>query len=62
MGDLADMLWGVDEVIEQLSRAWTLQPGDLVFTGTPAGVAALARGQRLRAAVEGLPELNFRVE
>ena len=42
-GDLADLIWNVDETIEQLSAAWTLQPGDLIFTGTPAGVGAVVR-------------------
>ena len=37
-GDLADLIWSVNETIEQLSRAWVLQPGDLIYTGTPAGV------------------------
>lgn len=60
-GDLADMIWGVEETIEQLSRAWTLRAGDLIFTGTPAGVGAVVRGDRLRAVVAGLPELNLRV-
>jgi fumarylpyruvate hydrolase len=56
-GDLADMIWNVRETIAWLSRAWTLKPGDLVFTGTPAGVAAVARGQRLHGKVAGLADL-----
>ena len=42
-GDLRDLIWNVAETIETLSKAWTLQPGDLIFTGTPAGVAAVCR-------------------
>ena len=60
-GDLSQMIWNVAETIAQLSRAWALQPGDLVFTGTPAGVAAVQRGDLLQARVEGLPGLAVRV-
>ena len=38
---IGKLIWSVPEIIEQLSAAWTLQPGDLIFTGTPAGVAAV---------------------
>ena len=57
-GDLAELIWSVAEVIEQLSRAWTLQPGDLVFTGTPAGVGAVVRGDVMEAAIAGLGTLR----
>jgi fumarylpyruvate hydrolase len=60
-GDLADLIWSVDETIEQLSRAWLLQPGDLIFTGTPAGVGAVQRGDRLEGAIEGLGTLRVTV-
>ena len=43
-GDLAELIWNVAETIETLSRAWTLQPGDLIYTGTPAGVGAVVAG------------------
>jgi len=56
-GDLSDMIWNVRETIAWLSRAWTLKPGDLIFSGTPAGVAAVGRGQRLHGRVAGLPDL-----
>ena len=56
-GDLSDMIWNVRETIAWLSRAWTLKPGDLIFTGTPAGVAAVARGQTLTGRVAGVGEL-----
>ena len=49
-GDLADLIWSVNETIEHLSAAWTLQPGDLIFTGTPAGVGAVARGDLMEGA------------
>jgi fumarylpyruvate hydrolase len=60
-GDLAEMIWSVDEVLAALSGYDTLLPGDLVFTGTPAGVAALVLGDRVRAGVDGLPELAFEI-
>lgn len=60
-GDLADLIWSVDETIAQLSAAWTLAPGDLIFTGTPAGVGAVVRGDRMLAAIDGLGELTVDV-
>jgi fumarylpyruvate hydrolase len=60
-GDLAGMIWSVREVIEQLSRAWQLQPGDLVYTGTPAGVGAVQRGDVMDAAIDGVGTLRVRV-
>ena len=60
-GDLADLIWSVNETIEQLSRAWTLRAGDLIFTGTPAGVGAVVRGDLLEARIEGLPPLCVKV-
>jgi fumarylpyruvate hydrolase len=47
----------VREAISWLSRAWTLAPGDLIFTGTPAGVAAVGRGQTLTGRIAGLSDL-----
>ncbi len=60
-GDLADLIWSVDETIEQISRGWLLQPGDLIFTGTPAGVGAVQRGDRMEGAIEGLGTLRVAV-
>jgi fumarylpyruvate hydrolase len=60
-GRVDGMIWNVAEVIAALSRAWTLAPGDLVFTGTPEGVAAVQPGDRLDAAVEGLEGLRLEV-
>jgi fumarylpyruvate hydrolase len=56
-GDLSDLIWNVRETIAWLSRAWTLMPGDLIFTGTPSGVAAVTRGQTLRGHIAGLSDL-----
>jgi fumarylpyruvate hydrolase len=56
-GDLSDLIWNVRETIAWLSRAWTLKPGDLIYTGTPAGVAAVGRGQTLTGRIAGLSDL-----
>ncbi len=60
-GDLSDLIWNVAETLEQLARAWTLQPGDLIFTGTPAGVGTVLRGDLLCARIAGLPDLMLRL-
>jgi fumarylpyruvate hydrolase len=60
-GDLADLIWSVNETIEQLSAAWTLAPGDLIYTGTPAGVGAVVRGDLMEGAVAGLGTLRVAV-
>ncbi|MEP7281074.1 MAG: fumarylacetoacetate hydrolase family protein [Rubrivivax sp.] len=60
-GDLADLIWNVAETIEQLSQAWLLQPGDLIFTGTPAGVGAVLRGDLMEGRIEGLGSLRVQV-
>ncbi len=60
-GDLTELIWSVNETIEQLSRAWQLQPGDLIFTGTPAGVGAVVRGDVMEGAIAGLPSLRVAV-
>jgi fumarylpyruvate hydrolase len=59
--DLADMVWPVPALIAHLSRFYRLRPGDLIFTGTPAGVGPVAPGARLAAGVAGLPELRVAV-
>jgi fumarylpyruvate hydrolase len=55
------LIWSVAEVIEHLSAAWTLVPGDLIFTGTPEGVGAVVPGDLLAGQVDGLPELQVRI-
>jgi fumarylpyruvate hydrolase len=59
--DLKDLIWNVNETIEHLSAAWTLQPGDLIYSGTPAGVAAVVRGDVMEGQVAGLPALRVAV-
>lgn len=51
-GDIADMIWSVPEIIAELSSWFELKPGDLIFTGTPAGVGRLEPGDRVRGGVD----------
>ncbi|RMC36305.1 fumarylacetoacetate hydrolase family protein [Paracoccus alkanivorans] len=60
-GDLADMIWSVPEIIAHLSRFVALAPGDLIYTGTPAGVGAVKAGQIVTVGIEGLEPLVTRV-
>ena len=60
-GDLGDMIWGVPHVIAALSQLVALKPGDLIFTGTPAGVGALARGDLLEGEIEGVGRVRTRI-
>lgn len=59
--DLSAMIWPVADVIAHLSRLVELAPGDLIFTGTPAGVGAVQRGQTVRVTIEGLTPLLTRI-
>lgn len=58
---LADMIWLVPEIIMELSRRFELRPGDLIFTGTPAGVGALTPGDEIQVAVGALTPLRFNI-
>jgi fumarylpyruvate hydrolase len=58
-GVLSDMIWNVSEVIAQCSRLWTLQAGDLIFTGTPDGVGPLQRGDAVKGEIEGVGAVEF---
>ncbi|SMH49518.1 fumarylpyruvate hydrolase [Rathayibacter oskolensis] len=60
-GDLGDMIWSIPEIVSALSRSVALQPGDLVFTGTPAGVGPIERGDRIEAGVDGVGEISLRI-
>jgi fumarylpyruvate hydrolase len=53
-GNIADMIWSVPEIIAELSSWFALKPGDLIFTGTPAGVGRLDPGDRVRGGVDGV--------
>ena len=58
---VSKLIWSIGETIEHLSAAWTLQPGDLIFSGTPEGVAAVLPGDLLSGGVAGLEPLNLRI-
>lgn len=58
-GDLAQMIWNIPETIAYLSTLFVLQPGDLIFTGTPAGVGPVRSGERLDAKVENVATLSL---
>jgi len=60
-GDLDELIWPVADVIAYISEAMTLQPGDLIFTGTPAGVGALNPGDTVSGGVEGVGEITFTI-
>ena len=56
--DIAQMLWSVPEIIATLSGLFELKPGDVIFTGTPAGVGPLVRGDRFHACLQGIADLR----
>ncbi|WP_394787650.1 fumarylacetoacetate hydrolase family protein [Rhodoferax sp.] len=59
--NLAQLIWSLAETIEHLSAAWELQPGDLIYSGTPEGVAAVVPGDILSGSVTGLVPLSIRI-
>jgi fumarylpyruvate hydrolase len=59
--NISQLIWNIAETIEHLSAAWELQPGDLIFTGTPEGVNAVVAGDTMVGSVAGLGELKVRV-
>lgn len=59
--DVAKLIWNVDETIEHLSRYFTLQPGDLIYTGTPEGVAAVTPGDVMEGGVDGVGGLRLKL-
>jgi fumarylpyruvate hydrolase len=56
--DLQDLIWSVPEIIAELSSYFELQPGDLIYTGTPAGVGPLLRGDRIECGIDALGTLR----
>ncbi len=54
--DLADLIWSVPDVIAYVSRFYRLEPGDLIYTGTPAGVGAVVEGDQIIVSVAGLSD------
>jgi fumarylpyruvate hydrolase len=59
--DLATMIWSVAEQISRLSLAFELQPGDIIFSGTPENVGPVVRGDVIACGIRGLPDLSVRI-
>lgn len=59
--DLSSLIWPIPHVIAELSTYVTLQPGDLIYSGTPAGVGRLMRGDRIEAGIDGVGTLSNRI-
>jgi fumarylpyruvate hydrolase len=59
--NLSQLIWSVPEIIAELSSYYTLQPGDLIFTGTPDGIGALSPGDTVTAGIYGLDTLQHRI-
>ena len=59
--NVSKLIWNISETIEYLSAAWELQPGDLIYTGTPEGVAAVVSGDTMACGVAGLSPLTVTV-
>ena len=59
--NVAKLIWNIGETIEHLSAAWELQPGDLIYSGTPEGVAAVIAGDTLVGGVGGIGELRVKI-
>jgi fumarylpyruvate hydrolase len=55
------LIWNIGEIIEHLSQAWELQPGDLIYTGTPEGVAAVVAGDVMHGEIAGITPLTVKV-
>jgi fumarylpyruvate hydrolase len=58
---ISKLIWNIAETIEHLSNAWELQPGDLIYTGTPEGVAAVVKGDTMSGGVDGLTGISVKV-
>jgi fumarylpyruvate hydrolase len=59
--DIGELIWNVPDIIAHLSGLFELKAGDLIFTGTPAGVGPLKPGDRVEATIAGLSKLNFSI-
>ena len=59
--DIDQLIWNVPETISYLSGLFTLKEGDLIYTGTPAGVGAISRGDQMNGHVEGIGEISIAV-
>jgi len=59
--DISKLIWSVPEIIEHLSGLWELQPGDLIYSGTPEGVGAIPKGARVTGGVDGVGEIAVKI-
>jgi fumarylpyruvate hydrolase len=59
--NIEQLIWNISETICQLSAAWELQAGDLIYTGTPAGVGAVLPGDLLKGSISGLTDIELKV-
>jgi len=59
--DVTKLIWNIGEIIEHLTTAWELRPGDLIYTGTPEGVAAVVSGDTMLGSVGGLEPIKVRI-
>lgn len=60
-GDLSDLIWSVPEMVSYLSKLFELQPGDLIYSGTPEGVGPVVKGDVMLCKIEGVGELTVKV-
>ena len=60
--NVSKLIWNIGEIIEHVTTAWELAPGDLIYTGTPEGVAAVVAGDTLAGGVTGLEPIAVRIE
>jgi fumarylpyruvate hydrolase len=58
---IANLIWSVEEVVANLSTLFTLQPGDLIYTGTPDGVGTVSAGQLVCVRIDGLDSIDVRI-
>ena len=58
---LSDLVWSVPELVSHLSRFYHLGPGDLIYTGTPAGVGAVTPGDRIVGTIDGLAPVTLQI-
>jgi fumarylpyruvate hydrolase len=60
-GDINQLIWDIPETISYLSKQYTLMPGDLIFTGTPAGVGPISKGETMEGGIEGVGTIKIAV-
>ena len=59
--EVADMIWSVEEILVEAGKLWRLEPGDLIYTGTPEGVGPIQRGDTVAGEIEGVGSIAFKV-